>query len=434
MNIKTLINRSLALVLAMILAAMPLTPVAAATTAEIVPTGNGTYTGWLNDYTTIDEGTGAAICHNGDYVYTSTGTSRESVVIPLATVPDGATITSIDVIAKDRSNSEDGGTYATFVRFNGTDSADSETHTTTFAEADCTGSRTDIFDVTDTAKNGSTTLEIGVVKINSGGITNNGVRIGTLSAVINYTISVSGPRNSGAGSDDASIGTIAWTNPGNIISNNNLYAMADLTAGTTSHYLQATNYGFNIPSGATISGIEAKIGRLGEDSSGSDVRDNVVSLIKGGVVTGENKAVVLQDWPSTEAVATYGGITDLWETTWTTEDINSSNFGLALAVSSSTGAREAHVDYMQITVTYQLPSTTTTVDCGSGVPIVDYEASITCVATVTRNAGSNTPAGSVSWNTNSNGSFATSPCTLSGAAGTATCSVSYTPGSVGTGS
>ncbi|MBI3150565.1 MAG: Ig-like domain repeat protein, partial [Chloroflexi bacterium] len=47
---------------------------------------------------------------------------------------------------------------------------------------------------------------------------------------------------------------------------------------------------------------------------------------------------------------------------------------------------------------------------------------------------SNTPAGSVSWNTNSNGSFATSPCTLSGAAGTATCSVSYTPGSVGTGS
>lgn len=434
MNIKTLTNRSLVLLLVILLAAMPLTLVAAATTAEIVPTGNGVYTGWTNDYTTIDEGSGSAICHNGDYVYTSTGTLRESVVISLSAVPDGATITSVDVIAKDRSNSTDGGTYATFVRFNGTDSANSETHTTTFAEANCTGSHTDTFDVADTAKGGGTTLEIGVVKINSGGITNNGVRIGTLSAVINYTISVSGPKNGGIGSDDAGIGTISWEAPGNIISNNNSYAVANLTAGTTSHYLQATNYGFNIPSGAIISGIEARIGRLGTDGAGSDVRDNVVSLIKGGVVTGENKASVATDWPIAETAATYGGITDLWETAWTAEDINSSNFGLALAVRSSVGTREAHVDYMQITVTYQLPSTTTTVDCGSGVPVVEYEDSITCVATITRSAGTNTPAGSVSWDTDGSGNFATSPCSLSGAGASATCSVTYTPNLVGSGS
>ena len=90
---------------------------------------------------------------------------------------------------------------------------------------------------------------------------------------------------------------------------------------------------------------------------------------------------------------------------------------------------------MRISVMYTLPGTATTVDCGSGTPAVPYGSSIACVATVTRLAGTlNTPGGSVSWTTGGSGSFATSSCTLSGAGGTATCSVDYTPGAVGTGS
>ena len=90
---------------------------------------------------------------------------------------------------------------------------------------------------------------------------------------------------------------------------------------------------------------------------------------------------------------------------------------------------------MQITVTYTPPvATTTTVNCGSGTPVVIYGSSISCVATVTRASGSNTPSGTVSWTTGGSGSFATSPCTLSGSGGTSTCSVSYTPSAVGSGS
>ncbi len=90
---------------------------------------------------------------------------------------------------------------------------------------------------------------------------------------------------------------------------------------------------------------------------------------------------------------------------------------------------------MQITVTYTLPvATTTTVNCGSGTPVVTYGSSISCVATVTRASGSNTPSGTVSWTTGGSGSFVTSPCTLSGSGGTSTCSVSYTPSAVGSGS
>jgi hypothetical protein len=87
---------------------------------------------------------------------------------------------------------------------------------------------------------------------------------------------------------------------------------------------------------------------------------------------------------------------------------------------------------MQITVTYRV-NTTTSVDCGSGTPVVTYGSSITCVASVTRATGAQTPGGTVNWTHTDSGNLSSSSCTLSGSEGTATCSVSYTPGSVGDG-
>ena len=49
-------------------------------------------------------------------------------------------------------------------------------------------------------------------------------------------------------------------------------------------------------------------------------------------------------------------------------------------------------------------------------------------------SGTTSPSGTVTWTTNGAGSFVTSPCTLSGTGGSATCSVTYTPSSVGAGS
>ena len=76
----------------------------------------------------------------------------------------------------------------------------------------------------------------------------------------------------------------------------------------------------------------------------------------------------------------------------------------------------------------------TTVNCGAGSPLVTYSSNITCVATVVRGSGDKTPTGNVSWTTNGSGNFVTSPCALSGSNGTATCSVTYAPSSVGSGS
>ena len=88
----------------------------------------------------------------------------------------------------------------------------------------------------------------------------------------------SGPNFPLAGADVAGVGTITWANPGNVVTNNNTYATA--TTNGTTHYLQATNYGFAIPPTAIITGITVSIGRFGTTAIGNDVRDNVVRLLR----------------------------------------------------------------------------------------------------------------------------------------------------------
>ncbi|MFN8454654.1 MAG: YDG domain-containing protein [Anaerolineae bacterium] len=244
----------------------------------------------------------------------------------------------------------------------------------------------------------------------------------------------SGPRNAGTGSNVNGPGSVNWTNPGNVTADDTNYATANLGASATSEYLQATNYGFNIPASATIDGIQVAIMRQSSSALGNNsVDDSDLYLLKGGAIVGTDHAVTT-DWPTSFTEATYGATNDLWGTTWTAAEINATNFGVALSVLNESGLtnRTASVDYIQVTVTYRV-NTTTSVDCGSGTPTVTYGSSITCVATVTRGGGSNTPAGNVSWTTSGAGSFVTSPCTLSGSGASATCSVTYTPSSVGSG-
>jgi YDG domain/MBG domain (YGX type)/Bacterial Ig-like domain (group 3)/S-layer homology domain len=245
----------------------------------------------------------------------------------------------------------------------------------------------------------------------------------------------SGPNNAGTGSNVTGTGTIDWQTPGNISADDTSYATADLTGTNvvTSRYLEGTNYAFAIPAAASIDGIQVTIGRFESATGpGNDVRDTVVRLMKAGNITGDNKADTGTDWSTaTSASATYGSSSDLWGVSWTPADINASNFGVALAADSDNN-RLASVDYMQITVSYTV-NTTTSVNCGAGTPMVQYDSSISCVATVTRAFGSDTPSGSVTWGTTDGGSFGTSTCTNPTAA-TLECTAVYTPSAVGDGS
>jgi hypothetical protein len=158
-----------------------------------------------------------------------------------------------------------------------------------------------------------------------------------------------------SGTDDSAVGTVAWSNPGNITASDNTYALfSSSVSGSVSHYLKGLTFGFAIPAGATINGITMVNARKGNFSQiGKDCKDNTLSLVKAGVVESTNKADTSTRWPTTEADATYGSASDLWSSTWTASDINNANFGVVLSAKLTTdGTQDCSVDNFTITVTY----------------------------------------------------------------------------------
>jgi len=164
-----------------------------------------------------------------------------------------------------------------------------------------------------------------------------------------------GPNLPGAGVNLTGIGTVAWSDPGYIT-----IVGSDATASVTSgggitNYLLGTQFGFAIPSGSMINGITVEIYRRTVGNPNPELRDYEVKLVKGGTIVGDNKADTTTDWPhGGYAMVTYGGPADKWGETWSVDDINSSEFGVVLAVinQNATNDKSARVDYMQITVEY----------------------------------------------------------------------------------
>ncbi len=149
-----------------------------------------------------------------------------------------------------------------------------------------------------------------------------------------------------------------WTNPTNIYAIDSTYATAANSVNGTSYFgLQATTFGFSIPSGATIDGIELTITRhASKATTYNRVYDANVYVMK-DTSNIYSKTANATNWPTTDADRVYGGSTDLWGTTWTPTQINASTFGARLraAVYKTTGGdatTTAYVDAIKITVYY----------------------------------------------------------------------------------
>jgi len=170
-----------------------------------------------------------------------------------------------------------------------------------------------------------------------------------------------GPNSGSTAADDGSIGTVTWSSVNSALTQDDSYASAILTeTNHTSHYLEVTDFGFGISSGATIEGIMVEVDRH-ESSTPLRVFDNSIRLVKGGAINGTDKSTGLS-WPSsdTNAYVSYGNSTDLWGLNWTPADINGSDFGVAISASkddapSPAGDRVAYVDHIRITVYYSIP-------------------------------------------------------------------------------
>lgn len=165
-------------------------------------------------------------------------------------------------------------------------------------------------------------------------------------------MTTAGPNAPGTLVSDSSIGAVAWSNPGNAAASDDSWATAVIGAAVTpSEYLKATNFGFAIPTGATIDGISVSVERSATQAN--RVADNAVRIVKGGSIGSTDKADGATPWPTSDGAANYGGAADLWGETWAYSDINNSGFGVAIsAASTGSGTRTARIDLVTITVTY----------------------------------------------------------------------------------
>ena len=163
-------------------------------------------------------------------------------------------------------------------------------------------------------------------------------------------MATAGPTAPGTIVSDATVGAVAWSNPSNAGASDNSYATAVIGAAVTpSEYLLCTNFGFSIPSGATIDGITVTVEHSASQTN--RVNDSAVRIVKGGTIGSTDKASATF-WGTSDASVDYGSTSDLWGETWAYSDINASNFGVVISASSTgTGTRTARIDLVTITIT-----------------------------------------------------------------------------------
>ncbi|MFA6416366.1 MAG: immunoglobulin-like domain-containing protein [Candidatus Paceibacterota bacterium] len=177
-----------------------------------------------------------------------------------------------------------------------------------------------------------------------------------------------GPNNPGTNVDDSSVGKVAWTNRDDNKTSNDKYATTQgMNSGSVTVYLKATNFGFSIPAEAIIDGIVVAVERKASDKS---FFDNAIRIVKEGKVGSEDKSSK-DTWLTTDSTVTYGGPSDLWGETWTSSDINSKDFGLAVSVKKVEGAtnQKPSIDWVNISVSYHLSTKTPVISWADPEPI-----------------------------------------------------------------
>ena len=147
---------------------------------------------------------------------------------------------------------------------------------------------------------------------------------------------------------------VTWTNPGNVSADDG--TEAQITAATfdspdPTFYLYARNFGFTIPTGATINGFVVEIDRRSIIAN-SGIDRKVFLSNELGVEEGNNKADLATVWPTTLTIKSYGGAADMWGTGLTEPDVNDADFGVYFQAQANIANADIAVDFIRVTVHY----------------------------------------------------------------------------------
>src|SRR5262245_26789712 len=148
-----------------------------------------------------------------------------------------------------------------------------------------------------------------------------------------------------------------WQNPQNAAASDNVWAVYSPPGDVGSTMLlKVTGFGFAIPAGSVIEGIEVtvELHTMLLDMQ-STVTDSEVRLVKGGANGATNKTGTGAVTPGApDSFLVYGGSNDLWGETWTAADVNAADFGFAFRISAIISI--TFVDSISIRVFYSPPT------------------------------------------------------------------------------
>ena len=194
----------------------------------------------------------------------------------------------------------------------------------------------------------------------TGATAQNGGNGGSGIVIIRYSPNQSQTASPGTCSSLGGGGT-NWSNPTRAETSNNSYATANVD-GTTTDPLQCVDFGFSIPLGSTVSGIEVFVERRSSSTNNGGSRDASLFVVKGGSSVGADRATATT-YTTADFSEGHGSSSDLWGTTWTVSDINANDFGTVFTATKPNAAGGAHtisVDHIYITVYYTIPPTVVT--------------------------------------------------------------------------
>ncbi len=144
-----------------------------------------------------------------------------------------------------------------------------------------------------------------------------------------------------------------WNKGNNSFSSDDKYARVEASYfGQISNYIIFNDFNFQIPENSVINGISFNMERSGFGMN-QEIVDVDVRLIRNNQLVGENKANN-NIWSYIDEEINYGGRLDRWNTELSASEINTADFGIAIAVklNGSEVLPIAQIDYVSMTIYY----------------------------------------------------------------------------------
>ncbi|HLA06556.1 MAG TPA: M14 family metallopeptidase [Anaerolineales bacterium] len=147
-------------------------------------------------------------------------------------------------------------------------------------------------------------------------------------------------------------------NPSNAFANDGVFAV-DNNSGTNNNTSCTSNrkdrhvfsnYGFSIPSGATITGIEVRADARVDGTAGAPKLCAQISWNGGATWTAVKSTSALT---TSEATYLLGGTTDTWGRTWASGDFTNANFRIRVTDVAGNTSRDFSLDWLAVRVLYQ---------------------------------------------------------------------------------